>query len=34
MDTSDRLPGELPKVIDTKSIYRGRVFEVTVDTVK
>jgi ADP-ribose pyrophosphatase len=33
MDTSDRLPGELPKVIDTKSIYRGRVFEVTVDTV-
>lgn len=33
MDTSDRLPGELPKVIDSKSIYRGRVFEVTVDTV-
>ena len=33
MDTSDRLPGELPKVIDSKSIYRGRVFEVTVDTI-
>jgi ADP-ribose pyrophosphatase len=33
MDTSDRLHGELPKVIDSKSIYRGRIFEVTVDTV-
>ena len=33
MDTSDRLPGELPKVIDSQSIYRGRVFEVTVDTI-
>jgi ADP-ribose pyrophosphatase len=33
MDTSDRLPGELPKVIDSKTIFRGRVFEVSVDTV-
>ena len=33
MDTSDRLHGELPKVIDSQSIYRGRIFEVTVDTV-
>jgi ADP-ribose pyrophosphatase len=33
MDTSDRLPGELPKVIDSKAIFRGRVFEVSVDTV-
>src|SRR6185436_7037155 len=33
MDTSDRLLGELPKVIDSQSIYRGRVFEVTVDTI-
>jgi len=33
MDTSDRLPGELPRVIDTKTIFRGRVFEVSVDTV-
>ena len=33
MDTSDRLHGELPKVIDSQSIYRGRVFEVTVDTI-
>ena len=33
MDTSDRLHGELPKVIDSRSIYRGRIFEVTVDTV-
>src|SRR5258706_12966152 len=33
MDTSDRLPGELPRVIDSQTIFRGRVFEVTVDTV-
>ena len=33
MDTSDRLHGELPKVIDSQSIYRGRIFEVTVDTI-
>jgi len=33
MDTSDRLPGELPKVIDSQTIFRGRVFEVSVDTV-
>jgi len=33
MNTSDRLHGELPKVIDSQSIYRGRIFEVTVDTV-
>ena len=33
MDTSDKLPGELPKVIDSKTIFRGRVFEVSVDTV-
>ena len=33
MDTSDRLPGELPKIIDSKTIFRGRVFEVSVDTV-
>jgi len=33
MDTSDRLPGELPKVIESQTIFRGRVFEVTVDTV-
>ena len=33
MDTSDRLPGELPKVIDSKTIFSGRVFEVSVDTV-
>jgi ADP-ribose pyrophosphatase len=33
MDTSDRLPGELPKLIDSKTIFRGRVFEVSVDTV-
>lgn len=33
MDTSDRLHGELPKVINSQSIYRGRIFEVTVDTV-
>jgi ADP-ribose pyrophosphatase len=33
MDTSDRLPGELPKVIDSQTIFRGRVIEVSVDTV-
>jgi ADP-ribose pyrophosphatase len=33
MDTSDRLPGELPRVIESQTIFRGRVFEVTVDTV-
>lgn len=33
MDTSDRLPGELPKVIDSQTIFRGRVFDVSVDTV-
>ena len=33
MDTSDRLPGELPRLIESKTIFRGRVFEVTVDTV-
>ena len=33
MDTSDRLPGELPKVIESQTVFRGRVFEVTVDTV-
>ena len=33
MDTSDRLPGELPKVLEIKTIFRGRVFEVTVDKV-
>ena len=33
MDTSDKLPGELPKVIESQTIFRGRVFEVTVDTV-
>jgi ADP-ribose pyrophosphatase len=33
MDTSDRLPGELPKVIDSQTIFRGRVFEVTIDTI-
>ena len=33
MDTSDRLPGELPKVVDSQTIFRGRVIEVTVDTV-
>jgi ADP-ribose pyrophosphatase len=33
MDTSDKLPGELPKIIDSQSIFRGRVFEVTVDMV-
>jgi ADP-ribose pyrophosphatase len=33
MDTSDKLPGELPKVIESKTLFRGRIFEVTVDTV-
>ena len=33
MDTSDRLPGELPRLIESETIFRGRVFEVTVDTV-
>lgn len=33
MDTSNKIPGELPKVVDSKSIFRGRVIEVTVDTV-
>ena len=33
MDTSDRLPGELPRLIESQTIFRGRVFEVTVDTV-
>ncbi|HEV7743721.1 MAG TPA: NUDIX hydrolase [Pyrinomonadaceae bacterium] len=33
MDTSNKIPGELPNVLDSKSIFRGRVIEVTVDTV-
>ncbi|HEV7681848.1 MAG TPA: NUDIX hydrolase [Pyrinomonadaceae bacterium] len=33
MDTSNKIPSELPKVVDSKSIFRGRVIEVTVDTV-
>jgi len=33
MDTSDRLPGELPRVLESQTIFRGRVFEVTVDKV-
>jgi len=33
MDTSDRLPGELPRLIESQTIFRGRIFEVTVDTV-
>lgn len=33
MDTSDKTAGDLPKVIDSKSIFRGRVIELTVDTV-
>lgn len=33
MDTSDKLPGELPHVIDSQIIFQGRVFEVAVDTV-
>lgn len=33
MDTSDKLPGELPKMIESQTIFRGRVFEVSVDTV-
>jgi ADP-ribose pyrophosphatase len=33
MDTSNKIPNELPKVVASKSIFRGRVIEVTVDTV-
>ena len=33
MDTSDRLPGELPRVLESQTIFRGRVFEVTVDKI-
>ena len=33
MKTSDKVPVEAPKVIDTKTIFRGRVIEVSVDTV-
>ena len=33
MDTSNKIPGKLPKVVDSKSIFRGRVIEVTLDTV-
>lgn len=33
MDTSNKIPGELPKVVESKSIFRGRIIEVTVDTV-
>ena len=33
MKTPDRIPVEAPKVVDTKTIFRGRVIEVSVDTV-
>jgi ADP-ribose pyrophosphatase len=33
MDTSNKVPGELPKTVASKSIFRGRVIEVTVDTI-
>jgi ADP-ribose pyrophosphatase len=33
MDTSNIVPGELPKTVGSKSIFRGRVIEVTVDTI-
>ena len=33
MKKSDKIPDEAPKVIDTKTIFRGRVIEVSVDTV-
>ncbi len=33
MDTSNKIPGAGPKVIESKTIFRGRVIEVTVDTV-
>ena len=33
MKTSDKIPLVTPKVVDTKTIFRGRVIEVSVDTV-
>ena len=33
MKTSDKIPRVTPKVVDTKTIFRGRVIEVSVDTV-
>jgi len=33
MKTSDNIPGAAAKVIDTKTVFRGRVIEVSVDTV-
>jgi ADP-ribose pyrophosphatase len=33
MDTSKKVSGQAPRVIATQSIFRGRVIEVTVDTV-
>ena len=34
MTPSNRMPLEAPKVIESKTIFRGRVVEVTVDTVR
>jgi ADP-ribose pyrophosphatase len=33
MDTSNKKAGELPRVTDSQSVFRGRVIEVTIDTV-
>jgi ADP-ribose pyrophosphatase len=33
MNTSNQITGESPKIIDSQSVFRGRVIEVTVDTV-
>ncbi len=33
MKTSDKIPLVTPKVVDTKTIFRGRVIEVSVDTI-
>jgi|ERR1043166_3494215 ADP-ribose pyrophosphatase len=34
MDTNSKSPAATPQVIETENIFRGRVIEVTVDTVK